>query len=398
MADNVQLPATGTGTADVVVATDDIAGVHFQEVKLFESTLGSTTPTGVTANPLQVALPAATVTTLTPPAAITGFATSAKQLPDGHTVALSATDNAVLDTIDAAIDAINAKMVTGTDIGDVTINNSTGAAAVNIQDGGNTITVDGAVTVTNATAANLKAEVTIAAAQTLTTVTTVGTVTTCNLAAETTKVIGTVRTASGGIASGSIASGAVASGAIASGAVASGAIATGAIVDALADDAAFTPATSRVFPMGAFADETSPDSVTEGDIGAPRMTLDRLLCVTDRPSATGEGLDTFFSIDLDESEEEIKATAGKIYGWYIFNAHTATLYVRFYNATAANTTVGTTAALMVLPIPAGAAANVHFNKGITFSTALCAAATTGIAANDTGAPGANMITINVFYK
>jgi len=39
--------------------------------------------------PLQVALPAATVTTLTPPAAITGFATSAKQLADNHNVTVS---------------------------------------------------------------------------------------------------------------------------------------------------------------------------------------------------------------------------------------------------------------------------------------------------------------------
>lgn len=54
----------------------------------------------------------------------------------------------------------------GVDIGDVTVNNGAGAAAVNIQDGGNSITVDGAVTAS------------IAAAQTLATVTTVGTVTT----------------------------------------------------------------------------------------------------------------------------------------------------------------------------------------------------------------------------
>ena len=37
----------------------------------------------------------------------------------------------------------------GVDIGDVTIDNAAGAAAVNIQDGGNTITVDGTVAVTN---------------------------------------------------------------------------------------------------------------------------------------------------------------------------------------------------------------------------------------------------------
>lgn len=40
---------------------------------------------------------------------------------------------------------INTKLVSGTDIGDVTINNASGASAVNIQDGGNTITVDGTV-------------------------------------------------------------------------------------------------------------------------------------------------------------------------------------------------------------------------------------------------------------
>jgi hypothetical protein len=43
----------------------------------------------------------------------------------------------------------------GVDIGDVTINNASGASAVNIQDGGNSITVDGSVTVTQAIGTNL---------------------------------------------------------------------------------------------------------------------------------------------------------------------------------------------------------------------------------------------------
>lgn len=78
------------------------------------------------------------------------------------TVDLGATDNAVLDTIAAkdfatqtTLAAINAKMVTGTDIGDVTINNASGASAVNIQDGGNTITVDGTVSITANSAVNV---------------------------------------------------------------------------------------------------------------------------------------------------------------------------------------------------------------------------------------------------
>jgi hypothetical protein len=73
-----------------------------------------------------VVLPTAQITTLTPPAAITGYST------------------------ETTLSAINTKLVSGTDIGDVTINNASGAAAVNIQDGGNSITVDGTVAVTNA--------------------------------------------------------------------------------------------------------------------------------------------------------------------------------------------------------------------------------------------------------
>lgn len=43
------------------------------------------------------------------------------------------------------------------------------------------------------------------------------------------------------------------------------------------DDAAFTVGSGIVSAMGALADETTPDSVDEGDIGIPRMTLDRKL-------------------------------------------------------------------------------------------------------------------------
>lgn len=62
------------------------------------------------------------------------------------TANLSATDNAVLDTIDAVLDTINGKLVSGTDIGDVTINNGGSGSAVNVQDGGNSLTIDGTVT------------------------------------------------------------------------------------------------------------------------------------------------------------------------------------------------------------------------------------------------------------
>jgi len=46
------------------------------------------------------------------------------------------------------------------------------------------------------------------------------------------------------------------------------------------DDAAFTVGTDKVLAFGALADETTPDSVGEGDIGIPRMTLDRKLHIS----------------------------------------------------------------------------------------------------------------------
>lgn len=42
------------------------------------------------------------------------------------------------------------------------------------------------------------------------------------------------------------------------------------------DDAAFTVATDSVAPIGYMADQTSPDSVNEGDVGIPRMLLNRI--------------------------------------------------------------------------------------------------------------------------
>lgn len=347
----VQLPATGTGQADVLVAVETIDGKEYQKMKLIESTAESETPTGTTANPLQVALPAATVTTLTPPAAITGFATETTLgTVHGHVDSIDGKTPALGQALAAAsvpVVLTAAQITTLTPVTAVTVTNAT---ATNLKAEA-AIAAGQTIAVTSGTAANCKVEAAIAATQTLSTVTTVGTVTTL--------------TNWEGV---------------------------------LVDDAAFTPATSKVRAIGCQADETSPDSVDEGDVGCPRMTLDRMQIVTDRPSATGEGLLIARNIDVDESEEDIKTSAGKIYGWYLFNAHTATLFVKFYNATAANTTVGTTTPAMTLPVPAGAAANVHFNKGITFDTALCIAATTGVADNDTGAPAANVLIANIFYK
>lgn len=207
--------------------------------------------------------------------------------------------------------------------------------------------------------------------------------------------------ASGAIGSGAIASGAVASGAFASGALASGSIASGAIADMLVDDAAFTAATSRVMPVGFFADETATDSVTEGDVGAPRMTLDRKVIANIQPHSAG-GLSIFRSIDIDESEEEIKSSAGVVYTIAAFNRTAAPLYLKFYNLTAGNCTVGTSTPVLTFVVPGngdsdGAGFIINNPLGFGFDTAISVACTTAVADADTGAPGANDCIVNVGY-
>lgn len=115
-----------------------------------------------------------------------------------------------------------------------------------------------------------------------------------------------------------------------------------------------------------------------------------------------DGCDIFRSLDLDETEEQVKATAGTVYGWAITNRRTSTLWLKFYNATDANVTVGTTTPVLTWGIPGNSTDNVGANMlggvGIAFSTAITVAATTGFADNDTGAPGANELIVNIFYK
>lgn len=56
----------------------------------------------------------------------------------------------------------------------------------------------------------------------------------------------------------------------------------------IADDAAFTPAVSKVMMAGATFDDSSPDSVNEGDAGALRMSANRALYVMIRDAAGNE--------------------------------------------------------------------------------------------------------------
>jgi hypothetical protein len=154
------------------------------------------------------------------------------------------------------------------------------------------------------------------------------------------------------------------------------------------------------------------DSTQLGSLGQAAMAASAPVVIASDQSAvsvvptpaTSGGLSVVRKIDLDETPVAVKAAAGQLYGFSIANLGTATRYLRFYNVASGSVTVGTTAATVgPLTIPANASDDtvvmLNFGgQGIAFGTAISMAATTGFADNDTGAPGANELMINVFYK
>lgn len=163
------------------------------------------------------------------------------------------------------------------------------------------------------------------------------------------------------------------------------------------DDATFTPGTSGVVMAGFEADETATDSVDEGDGGAARMTLDRKVIVTLQPHTQG-GLSTFMASGSDGSSilvataQAVKASAGQLYGYYAYNPEAAVTFVHFYNVAAASVVVGTTNPLFTIQLPAGAAANLMFPHGVTFSNAgWSVAATTTAGGNTAPATGVSLV-------
>jgi hypothetical protein len=328
LADNIDV-TPGTGAT---ISTDEGAGGHVQRVKLALSADGSETHIPADANGLLVNLGTNNDVTVT------------------GTVDLGATDNAVLDNIDADlttvighVDGIEGLLTTidadtsnlsvvggGTEAAAIRVtiaNNSTGVLSVD--DNGGALTVDNGGT----------------------------------FATQVTSLPASTNT-----------------------------------IEVVGDAAHDAAAAGNPVLIGAEMDETSTDAVDEGDVGRLRITANRLLVTTMRPDATGEGLSKVRNVDIDETEDAVKASAGKLYGYHLTNSHASAFrYVKFYNATTANVTVGTTTPVITVGLPPMGGATMELSNGDVFDTAITIAATTGVADNDTGAPGANEVHGTVWY-
>jgi hypothetical protein len=116
---------------------------------------------------------------------------------------------------------------------------------------------------------------------------------------------------------------------------------------------------------------------------------------------TSGGTTIFRSIDLDEGAlEVVKASAGQIYWIHAMNLSASTRFIKIYDATSG--TIGTGTPVLTFPIATqgttnGAGFMLAVPNGIEFSTGISVGASTGIADNDTGAPGANEVVVNLGF-
>ena len=92
----------------------------------------------------------------------------------------------------------------------------------------------------------------------------------------------------------------------------------------------------------------------------------------------------------------IKASAGKVTGWYVYNSNANARKVAFHN-TAGTPTAGASVHSSIV-IPGLAAANVSFPDGIDFSTGIAITTVTELTDAGNTAVALNDLIINIYYK
>lgn len=109
-------------------------------------------------------------------------------------------------------------------------------------------------------------------------------------------------------------------------------------------------------------------------------------------TATSGGVSSYTRSGLSTTVQTVKSSAGLVYGWVIYNPNTSVAYVQVFNTT--SVTLGTTAPLYSIPVPASQQVSAFNPVGITHSTAIAIAATTTMSGSTAPTTG---LDVNFFY-
>lgn len=111
-------------------------------------------------------------------------------------------------------------------------------------------------------------------------------------------------------------------------------------------------------------------------------------------SAASQGLSIDYRSALSNTAVAVKASAGRIYGYHLYNSNITTAFVQVYNVAQVGVTVGTTTPNTTYALPPNSGVDMMFDIPITYSTAITIAATTTITGGT--APTTGLLT-NFYY-
>jgi len=144
--------------------------------------------------------------------------------------------------------------------------------------------------------------------------------------------------------------------------------------------------------------QASADAI-DTSTGASNTTLTNMYTVM---TTSGTGLSVVSGGGAnDDDEHAVKATAGTLYSITATNTAATVAYLRCSNATAGNTTPGTTTGVIDLAIPGaatGAGLAVQFPVGFAFSTALTCWISSDVAFSGITDVAANVVKILYTFK
>lgn len=353
MADNLTLNA---GSGGATLATDDIAGTHYQIVKLSYGALDSATLVDTTNRFPTSAAQSGTwnITDISGTVSLpTGAATAAKQPSLGTAGTASA-------------DVISVQGIAS-------------MTPLQVADNGGSLTVDGTVTANLAAGTNNIGDVDVLSLPAL---------------AAGTNNIGDVDVLT--VPSDPF------------GANADAASATGSISAKLRFIAStgipitgtVTVGSHAVTNAGTFAVQAAQSGTWTVQPGNTANTTAWL--VNDQPATSG-GL-SFSAVPVSaasNNKTQAKGSAGQLYSISAQNLNAAARYLKIFNNTSAGVTMGTTACDFQFIIPgntAGAGLVINFDKGIALGTGITYAITGGIATTDNTSISANEVSVLIGYK
>ena len=113
--------------------------------------------------------------------------------------------------------------------------------------------------------------------------------------------------------------------------------------------------------------------------------------------ATSGGLSVYERVSsVGTNPVSIKASAGQLYGYYIYNSSASPRKLVFHN-TGSTPTAGS-GVFISMVIPPTSAANASFDMGIAFSSGIGITMVTGLPDADGTGVAANDLIINIYYK